>query len=122
VWRVESGGQHVDVAQVLELARLETTERGVALRRRRFATDKATIDTMFALEDLDDVLAMLYTGCEDQTGIPASGVLDDFDAGRLHQRFLVHQRFDFVGHELTGANMQTRGVGLRFAGLTDQRA
>ena len=59
---------------------------------------------------------------EDQHRVPIARVLDDLAAGRLDQLVLVHHLFEFVRHELAGADVQLRRVGLFAAGLGHQGA
>ena len=62
MWRIESSGQHIDVAEVLELSFLEPREGFVPLRGRGLSSDEAAANAMFALQCLDDVLSVLDTG------------------------------------------------------------
>ena len=122
VGRVEAGRQDIDVAQIFQIARLESVECLVTFGGWCRPTDETAIDLMLTLQHLDDMLSVLDARGEDQRGVAVGCLLDDLRAGSLHQLILVHQVFTSFGHKLTAADMQAGRVGLRLARLGDQRA
>ena len=116
VGRVEAGGQHVHVDQILQAAVLEALEGVGAFERQRVAADEPALVAELAKHALD-MHGVLHTGGEDQDRVPVPRMLDDLGAGRTHQRVVVHQGLDLARDELTAPDVQPRGVGLAPTGL-----
>jgi hypothetical protein len=121
VWRVEAGGQHVDVAEVVQFAAPKPAQNRVALRSWHFASDEPALQAVLVAQHANDVLAMLDAAGEDQDGAALGGVGDGFAAGSLDEPIVVHQVLDLVGHELAGPHVQPAEVGLVDPRLGDER-
>ena len=79
----EAGRRHVNVHKYFSSPALNLAS--VASRSRvDIAAHKLTLDTVFALERIDNVLTVLDTGREDQTGVTISHLLHDFIARQTH--------------------------------------
>ena len=75
VGSIETGGQNVDVAKILQLTGFEPGQRCVPLWDRCFTTHETTLDAMFLRQDLHDVLTVLDAGGKDQACLPLHRVL-----------------------------------------------
>ena len=116
---VESGGQYIDVDQVLErwlgiakqvgsdLFSLEAIDQFVAHTRRRIACDQAAFRSDNFSELILNMFSMGNRGGKDQNGLAIFGCSRDFATSRTDQFVRVDQRLDFAADELASANMQT---------------
>ena len=105
--RVEASCQNIDVAQIFQIARFESSQRCVPFSDRCVPADEPTFDAMLLRKDLNHVLGVLEAGGEDQAGISVYRVFHDFASSGANKRILIHQGFDFVADELTATNMES---------------
>lgn len=118
---VEARRQHIDICQVLQVARLEAGDQRIAILGRCSALNEPALLAVLLSQHPHHMLAVPDARAEQQHAAPVGSRGDDLGARRLDQCVLVHALLELAGDELAAPHMDVAGVRDRLSGPALER-